>query len=249
VTHRSIATILFGTTILLMPLSSAAAEMGPCVPTGKDAYTSEDLLACGAGEGAALVISRSTSPSKRLALAWRLANRAPSVRPDEHDPDLENLIVRIKDGAVLARTHGVYWHTGDRTAKANNIASWSPDSRLLIAGMEDVDSETVELFAIAPDDSVTGPFDLVKVLEPATRAQMKAGNDGKKYSFRITYMPGITIDDQGLIRASVYLAEQESGEGPIYDLTAKANRTTELIDVKVLSISQYLGPRISVTVH
>jgi hypothetical protein len=234
---------------LLLSFGNARTEMGPCVPTGKDIYADEDILICGSGEGSARVITKTASPSKRLALAWRLTNRPPISQPIAHDHYLENVIVRIDDGAILAKTHSAYWHTGDRTEKANVIASWAPDSQLLIAGMQGVESGIVELFAFLTDDSVIGPFDLVKVLERATRAQMKDAKDDEKYSFRITYLPGIAIDNHGLIHASVYLEEQKTREGPIYDLTAKATRTGELIDVKVLSISEYSGPRISVTVH
>ena len=37
------------------------------------------------------------------------------------------------------------------------------------------------MFAFAQDDSVTGPFDLVKVLDPAVRAEMKDVNDVDKH--------------------------------------------------------------------
>jgi len=223
--------------------------MGPCVATGKDVYASEDILICGNGEGSARVIVKTTSPSKQLALAWRLTDRPPVYQPIEHDNQLENLIVRIKNGTILAKTRGTYWATGGRTQKASVIASWSPNSHLLITGMQSVDSTVLELFTFLPDGTVIGPLDLVTVLEPAARDQMKGIKDGKKYSFRITDMPGIATDDQGLIHASVYLEDQETHEGPIYDLTARALQTGELIEVKVLSISKYLGPRISVTVN
>src|SRR6202042_2599135 len=87
---------------LMSAPSTAAAEMGPCRPATFD-------LICGSGDGAARVIVKTISPSKRLAFAWRLADRPPTDRPAEGDPNLENLIIRIADGAVLARSHGSYW--------------------------------------------------------------------------------------------------------------------------------------------
>ena len=247
--RQIIAFFLCALAALIVGPDRATAEMGRCVPTGKDVYAGEDILVCGNGEGSARVVPKTTSPSKRLALAWRLTDRPPVYQPVEHDHHLENVIVRIEDGAILAKTHSAYWLTSDRTEKANVIASWSPDSHLLIAGTQGIESAVVELFTFLPDDAVIGPLNLVTVLEPAALDQMKGLNDGKKYSFRITYLPGIAIDDQGLIHASAYMEEQETREGPIYDLTAKATRTGELIDVKVLSISEYSGPRISITVH
>src|SRR5258708_27186019 len=89
-------------------------------------------LICGSGDGAARVIVKTISPSKRLAFAWRLANRPPIDRPEKSDPNLENLIVRIADGTVLAKSHGAYWDLSTKIAKAYLITAWSPDSRLLV---------------------------------------------------------------------------------------------------------------------
>jgi hypothetical protein len=225
--------------------SNAAAEMGPCMP---DDHGS---LACGNGDGAARVVPKTRSPSNRLALAWRLTNKPPSYRPNENDPDLESLIVRVEDGAILVKSPGTYWDIGERTAKEQYLsAAWSPDSRLLIrtAGIRDV-SDSAELFAFAEDDSIVGPFDLAKVLDLAVRAQMKGVKDADKYVFGFSYKPELTIDDQGLIHASVYVAARDSGDGPIYNLTAQVTHAANSLDAKVLSVSQYLGPYISVTAH
>ena len=86
---------------------SAPAEMGPCRPADFD-------LICGSGDGAARTIIKTISPSKHLTFAWRLANRPPTDRPEENDPNLENLIVRIADGAVLAKSRGAYWDLSTR---------------------------------------------------------------------------------------------------------------------------------------
>ena len=213
---RQIIAFCFAALVVLFARpNSVIAEMGPCVPTGTDIYAGEDILTCGTGEGSARVIPKTISPSKRLALAWRFTDRRPPTnQPLEHDRYLENVIVRIGDGTIVAKTHGTYWVTGGRTQKANVIASWSPDSHLFITGMESTEFDTAELFTFGADNTVTGPFDLVKVLEPAVRAQVR---DSKKYSFRITYIPGIAIDDQGLIHASVYMARRETRDGPAYE--------------------------------
>jgi hypothetical protein len=228
---------------LFLWFGGALAEMGPC------RAAAEETMICGSGDGAAKLIQKTTSPSKRLGLGWRLTDRPPTYQPDDHDSHLENLIVRIEDGAVLAKTRGSYWHTGGRTAKANNIASWSPDSRYLIAGVESVDSESVELFWIAQNDSVTGPLDLVKVLEPAVRAQMRGIKNSNDYTFRISYLPSISIDNAGLITASVYMSERESKEGPGYHLTAQVIHSADSLEATVLSISEHHGFTISVTIH
>ena len=242
--QKSTAIALAFAALAIAPLI-ARAEMGPCIPDDRGSLT------CGNGVGAARVIQKTTSPSNRLALAWRLTSSAPGYQLHEDNPDLESLIVRVEDGAILAKSQGTYWDMGDRYAKAQYLtAAWSPDSRLLIrmAGKGDA-PHSAELFAFAQDDSVTGPFDLVKVLDPAVRAEMKDVNDVEKYVLAISTQPSMTIDDQGLLHASVFMVARESGKERIYDLTARMTRVANSFDAKVLSISRYTGPYISVTAH
>jgi hypothetical protein len=242
--QKSTAIALAFAALVIAP-SIARAEMGPCIPDDRGSLT------CGNGVSSARVIPKTTSPSNRLALAWRLTSSAPGYQLHEDNPDLESLIVRIEDGAILAKSRGTYWDMGDRYAKAQYLtAAWSPDSRLLIrmAGKGD-EPHSAELFAFAQDDGVTGPFDLVKVVDPAVRAEMKGVKDVDRYTFRISHMPSMTIDDQGLIHASVFMEALDSGNERIYKLTAQVTRAANSFDAKVLSISQYLGPYISVTVH
>ncbi len=73
------------------------------------------------------MIQSTTSPSKRLALAWRNTSAPPTEVPEENDPKIELLIVRLKAGATLWKADGAYWDTGD--THVNNVfekATWSP---------------------------------------------------------------------------------------------------------------------------
>ena len=242
--QKSTAIALAFAALVFAPLI-ARAEMGPCIPDDRGSLT------CGTGVGAARVIPKTTSPSNRLAFAWRLTSSAPGYQLQEDNPDLESLIVRIKDGAILAKSRGTYWDMGDRYAKAQYLtAAWSPDSRLLIRMAAKGDApHSAELFAFAQDDGITGPFDLVKVLDPAVRAEMKGVNDAGKYVFTISTQPSMTIDDQGLVHASVFMVARESGKERIYNLTAQVTPAVNSLDAKVLSISRYTGSYISVTAH
>ena len=208
--HQHVAIGLFSVLALAVWTIPGRTEMGPCRPNDLGNFF------CGEGDGAARIIPKTTSPSYRLALAWRLNNRPATYQPNEADPDLESLIVRIEDGAILAKSRGVYWNTGDRYAKQQYLsAAWSPDSRLLVrtAGTRDA-PDSAELFAFAEDDGIIGPFDLVKVLDPAVRAATKGMKYADEYVFRFSYQPELTIDDQGLIHASVWMETRDSG-GPI----------------------------------
>ena len=133
--------------------------------------------------------------------------------------------------------------------QVREFAAGAPDGRVLIREVQHVGSTSAELFGLAGDDAVIGPFELVKVLEPAVRSKMKKVKNARAYDLIFSYKPEITINDQGLIRASVFMKAPCSGNEPIYDLTAQVTRSADSLDAKVLSVSEYFGPRITVTVH
>jgi len=227
---------------LTSALSNAAAEMGPCTPATFD-------FICGSGDGAARVIVKTISPSKRLAFAWRLANRPPTDRPEEDDPNLENLIVRIADGAVLARSHGSYWDLSTKIAKAYLITAWSPDSRLLVKVEQRAGFASAELFSFSQDDSVIGPIELVKIIAPAVLAQMEGVKGTDNYQLVFASHPPMTVDGQGLLHANVSARNQDSSGGPVYDVTVQITRVADSLDAKVVSVTPQAGASVSVIVH
>lgn len=225
--------------------AGAHAEMGRCAPAD---YGS---LICGSGNGAARIIPNTVSPSGRLGLAWRVVDGPPTVQPRADDPNLESLIVRIEDGAILARERGTYWDIGERYAPRQYVrATWSPNSQLLIRTVQDANKRaSAELFALPRNDSISLPFELRNIFELAVQAEMKGVKDASSYRLKFNYKPDPTIDDQGLIHVSVYMEANESESTRPYELTAQATRVGTSFDAKVISISQYRGPYISVTVH
>jgi hypothetical protein len=222
--------------------SKAAAEIGPCSPATFD-------LICGSGDGAARAIVKTISPSKRLAFAWRLANRPPTDRPDENDPNLENIIVRIADGAVLAKSHGSYWDLSTKIAKAFLFTAWSPDSRLLVKVEQRAGFASAELFSFLQDDSTIGPFELVKIIEPVMLAQMQGVKDTDNYQLVFASHPAMTFDDRGLLHAEVFTRNQDSVDGQVYDVTMQITRAADSLDAKVVSVTPYTGVSVSVIVH
>ena len=176
--------------------ASAKAAMGPCTPAGPGS------LICGSGNGAARIIPKTVSPSGRLGLAWRVVNGLPTVQPRADDPSLESLIVRIEDGAILARERGTYWDIGERYAPRQYLrATWSQDSRLLIRTIQHANKpDSADLFALAENDSISLPFELRKIFELAVQAEMKSVKDASSYRLKFNYKPDPTIDDQGLER-------------------------------------------------
>ena len=105
----------------------AQTKPGPCVPTSGDSIT------CGSGLDALAVLDGTTSPSGKLAIAWR--SRGGSAEEVPHIDSVENHLVRLEDGKSLGIVVGRSWNTG--TAQANHIdqtVAWSPDSRWLLVG-------------------------------------------------------------------------------------------------------------------
>src|SRR5262245_32845107 len=187
--------------LVVASASPVGAETGPCVSD------QAGVMTCGQGPGAARVIDGTTSPSNRLAFAWRAPGRPPTEPPDETGNSMftvESLLIRLSDGAVLSSARGEYWRTGD--SQANHIdesVSWSPNSRLAIE-MQDSkwSTDVLRLYAIGADDKVL-VLDLQKIIEPAVRKRIRqlGKNDGI-YTFSVE---DSTVNDSGLVRASVLM--------------------------------------------
>src|SRR5579864_5833012 len=212
--------------------NSARAEIGPCAPAVFD-------LICGKGNGAARVIVKTISPSKRLAFAWRLAKRPPGAVPDDNADDLENFVIRIADGAVLAKSHGAYWDLGTKIAKAYLMTAWSPDSRLLVKVEQRAESVSAEVFSFASDDAVVGPVDFTNVVKTALQAKEGVANSTDSLLV-FTAIPAITMDDRGSFHATVRLRRKEDAvDGPTYDVAGQATRTANTLNVNVVSIAPH----------
>jgi hypothetical protein len=184
--------------LVLAPASPVGAETGPCVSD------QAGVMTCGQGPGAARVVDGTTSPSKRLAFAWRAPGRLPTEDPREDF--VESLLIRLSDGAVLSSAKGEHWRTGDSVANHmdENVA-WSPNSSLAIEVQSSKwSTDFLRLYAIGADDKVL-VLDLQKIIEPAVRKRLRqlGKNDGD-YAFSVENPPP-TVDDSGLVRVAVLM--------------------------------------------
>jgi hypothetical protein len=212
-------------------LAPASAEMGLC---GPDDYAG---MTCGQGDGAARLIDGTISPSKRLALAWRSTGDPPTQEPSQGD--LEDLVIRIGDGAILAKQEGEYWDTGQRHVnRLTESAVWSPNSRLMIKTFDQrFNTSIVDVFAFDADDKVIGPLNLLKIMEPALHARLRhrVKNDDA-YMFWASGRRHFTIDNRGVVHALVMMWVPKDGPESNYEMTLQVMRKGAALNVKVLSI-------------
>jgi hypothetical protein len=221
----------------------ASAEMGPCMPDDQGGLT------CGGGVGAAQVILKTRSPSKRLAFAWRLTDRPPTNKPLDNDSNLENFIVRIEDGAVLAKSRGTYWDLSTKIAKAYLFTAWSPDSRLLVKVQQSAESSSAELFTFTEDDSAAGAFELVNVVKPAMLAKIRDSRYTADDLLIFASHPAMAIDGDGVLHVAAFLRSQQLLDSPPYEVTVQLGQNGESLDAKVVAITESPKPTVSVIVH
>jgi hypothetical protein len=173
----------------------ASAETGACVSDRDGGLT------CGEGPGAAGVVEGTISPSKRLAFAWRVPGRPLAEAPEA---DVESLLIRLSDGAVLSSAPGLYWRTGG--ARANHIdegAVWSPNSRFAIEVTDAKwSTEHLRLYAIRGDDKVL-VLDLKAIIEPAVRKRLQ--RLVKNESIYVFSAFDLAVDNRGLVEAPVLM--------------------------------------------
>lgn len=188
-------------------------------------------LVCGAGKTAFRVFDDTTSPSKAYAFAWRTAEGVPSGK-DVPGDDVENLLVRVTDGAVIAKLGGAYWATGEmRANRYDQTAAWSPDSKAVIevAGSR-WESDSFAYYRINGAGAVK--LDLRKLVEPALRAKLPPRiRDGK--AFRIREELPVTLDERGRTRFTAMLYVPKGDTSFDYavrlDVSAKGGRPTARI--------------------
>ena len=143
----------------------------------------------------------------------RLPGAAPGGLPSGSDipPGVENVLVRLSDGAVIAKLGGEYWATGEmRASRYDLLAAWSPDSRAVIeVANSRWESDAFTHYLI--DGATVTKFDLRTLVEPAMKAKLPA-RKRESYSFRVLDEPPVTLDVRGRARfkASVYVPKADA---------------------------------------
>jgi hypothetical protein len=164
---------------------------------------------CGEGKRAMRVFADTISPSKKYAFAWRSAEGLPSGR-DLPLKGVENVLIRLADGAVLAKLGGEYWDTGEmRANRYDLLAAWSPESRAVIEVANSRWDSDAFVYYLIDGEKVT-TVDLRALVEPAMKARLPA-RKREFSSFRVREDLPVTLDARGHARftAMVYLPKSE----------------------------------------
>jgi hypothetical protein len=189
--------------IALYALQAAAVHAQACVADQHGG------LVCGEGKAAMRVVADTTSPSKEYAFAWRSDQGLPSGR-DQPPSGVENLI-RIADGAVLAKLGGEYWATGEmRANRTDLLAAWSPDSQAVIeVANSRWDSDSFAYYRI--DGATATKLDLRALVVPVMTARLPPRNR-QGNSFRVREDLPVTFDARGRLRftAMLYVPKGET---------------------------------------
>jgi hypothetical protein len=212
----------------------ARAGMGPCRQDATEG------LACGEGAGAARVIDDTTSPDQRLALAWRNPRGEPTAEPDQDD-QLEIVLVRLADGAILASGPTGYWDIG--RAHADRLweeISWSPDSRLAVHAFHSrLETDRFEVFAVGDGAARAATFDLMKILSPALTAKLRSERrDPTDRVASVSAGKNLSISNTGLTTFTVMMWLPKDMSRDYYDVALQVARGNAGISARIVSIKK-----------
>ncbi|WFU13948.1 hypothetical protein [Bradyrhizobium sp. CB3481] len=223
--HRALAVLLV--VLASYALRTPAALAQACVTDQHGG------LVCGEGNAAMRVVDDTISPSKDYAFAWRGAQGL-SVS-DPPPPGVENLLIRVSDGAVLAKLGGEYWATGEmRANRYELVAAWSPDSRSVVeVANSRWDSDSFAYYRI--DGAAAVKLDLRALVEPVMTARLpprkRQGN-----SFRVRTDLPLTLDARGRLRFTAMLYVPKSETSNDYEVQVNIRTTGGKPSAQVVSM-------------
>jgi hypothetical protein len=190
-------------------------------------------LVCGTGKGASRVFANTTSPSKNYAFAWRTARGLPSG--DETPNDVENVLIRLTDGAVLVTLGGTHWETGAvRANRYDLLAAWSPDSQAVIeVANSRWDSDSFAYYRI--DGATATRLDLRALVEPVMTARLPPRNR-QGNSFRVREDLPVTLDARGRVRFTAMLYVPKGETSNDYKVQVNVRTTGGRLSAQVVSM-------------
>ncbi|GLH75127.1 hypothetical protein SSBR45G_00350 [Bradyrhizobium sp. SSBR45G] len=195
--NRTFFVALFGFVALSCAEAPYRIAWAGCAPDQHQSFL------CGDGKDAIRVFPQTISPSAKFGFGWRTSAGLPAGQV-EPAADVENVLVRLTDGAVVGRLGGSYWDSGEmRANRYDLIAAWSPDSRAVVeVANSRWDTESFRFYAIGDADSVT--LDLHELVERAVRAQSPQ-RAAKGRVFRVREDLPVKLDADGRLTFAAIL--------------------------------------------
>ena len=156
--------------------------------------------------------SSPTAPRHRRGTRspWR-SSEGLSSGNDFPPGEVENVLIRLADGAVLAKLGGTYWDTGQMHANRYDLmAAWSPDSRSVIE-VANSRWDTDSLVYYLLEDATATTLDLRALVEPAMKAKLPP-KKRESNSFRVREDLPVKLDAGGHARftAMLYVPKGET---------------------------------------
>jgi hypothetical protein len=148
---------------------------------------------------------------------------------------VESVLIRLSDGVVLSSAKGEYWNTGDREANhVDETVAWSPNSRFAVEALDSKwSTDVLRLYAVGADDRVL-VLDLQKFIEPAVRNRVRQlGKNDRVYTFSVD---DPTVDDSGLIKASVTMQIPKQDSDLEFDVTVKVSEKNGALSAGDVSV-------------
>ena len=118
-------------------------------------------------------------------------------------------MIRLADGAVLAKLGGTYWDTGQmHTNRHDLMAAWSPDSRAVIeVANSRWDTDSLVYYLLEGATATT--LDLRALVEPAMKAKLPP-KKRESNSFRVREDLPVKLDASGHARlAQCFMCRRE----------------------------------------
>jgi len=198
-------------------------------------------LVCGDGRDAVRVLPNTTSPSKQLAFGWRMkgGQRMPVNGPDREE-DVENVLVRLSDGAVLAKLGGHHWTLGERHAnQLDTIVTWSADERAVVETQSGRWSTEAQTYAAIASDKVS-TLDLLALFEPKIRARM-AKEFRDEYGLRVRASDPAAFEKNGRLRVGTVMHVPHVGKTRWFDVMLQISPKGAVPQAKLVSIKEVKG--------
>ncbi|WP_257168306.1 hypothetical protein [Bradyrhizobium sp. SRS-191] len=190
--------------IIAVALSvSSVSAKADCAPDQHQSFI------CGEGKAAVRVFPDTISPSRKLAFGWRTSEGLPSGQA-EPPGDVEDVLVKLSDGAVLGRLGGSYWASGEmRANRYDLIAAWSPDSRAVVeVANSRWDTDAFRFYSVGDAGLVS--LDLHDLVEQTVRAKAaKKVEKGRVFRVREDLPVKLEADGRLTFTAILFIPKSE----------------------------------------